>query len=180
MAFREIVQTIKFPEGASDRYKRLNALRRMLDGTLYDGIAYDFATEQENHQYISLLKRRPSAPYNLARIVVDQSSGLMWGGEQMPYIECGTTEDEENEAGKEKHERDRSKVRSIVTNCVLEAVMMVLYGVAAPGSACVVLRVDAERNPVFTIIPGEEGTPIYGPFVPSELIALEWIWPTTA
>lgn len=178
MPYREVVETIEFPAGATERYKRLNALRRLLDNTIYDDIPYSFSQEKtDGGTYIPLLKRRPSAPFNLARIVVDQSSGLLWGGEQMPYVECGTQSDE---AARKKRKADRENLSSLVLNCALDALMMEVYEAAAPGSAAIIVRADADKQPIFSVIWGEEALPVYDPRNPTKLVSLIQVYPTTA
>jgi hypothetical protein len=61
-----------------DRTRRLDVLQRILEGTLYDVLPYEFHDERgAGGEYIPLRSRRPSVRYPLARIAVDDSLSLL-------------------------------------------------------------------------------------------------------
>lgn len=71
------------------RTRALDLLRRVLDGTIYDVLPYDFHEERgAGGEYIPLRHRRPSVRYNLARIVVEDSVSLLFSEGHFPGIDC--------------------------------------------------------------------------------------------
>ncbi|MDR3718383.1 MAG: phage portal protein [Bryobacteraceae bacterium] len=72
----------------SPRTRRLDILRRVLDGTLYDVLPFEFHDERSaSGEYIPLRNRRPSVRYPLARIVVDDSVSLVFGDGHFPTMD---------------------------------------------------------------------------------------------
>ena len=70
------------------RARRLDILRRVLDGTLYDVLPYDFHEERSSAgDYIPLRLRRPSVRYALARIVTEDSVALLFSEGHFPAID---------------------------------------------------------------------------------------------
>jgi hypothetical protein len=73
-----------FPE----RTRRLDILRRVLDGSFYDVLPYEFHEERTaGGEYIPLRQRRPSVRYALARIVVEDSAALLFSDGHFPAID---------------------------------------------------------------------------------------------
>lgn len=71
------------------RTARLVALQRVLCGTQYEHLTYDFQTEKtEGNEYVPLNRRRPSVQSNLCRVVVDDSTALVFGDGHMPTIQA--------------------------------------------------------------------------------------------
>ena len=71
-----------------ERTYRLDMLRRVLDGELYDVLPYPFSEERNRAgEYIPLRQRRPSARYNLCRLVVEDSVGLLFGEGRFPALQ---------------------------------------------------------------------------------------------
>jgi hypothetical protein len=67
------------------RTHRLLMFRRVLDGTLYDALPYEFHEERTGGgEYIPLRMRRPSVRYALARVVVEDAVGLLFGDGRFP------------------------------------------------------------------------------------------------
>ena len=70
------------------RARRLDILRRVLDGTLYDVLPYDFHEERTaSGDYIPLRLRRPSVRYALARIVAEDSVALLFSEGHFPTLD---------------------------------------------------------------------------------------------
>ena len=79
-----IPHDVDFPE----RTRKLEILRRVLDGTLYDVLPYEFHDERSlGGEYIPLRQRRPSVRYNLCRIVVEDSVALVFSEGHFPLID---------------------------------------------------------------------------------------------
>lgn len=62
-------------------------LNAVLDGTIYDSLQHPFADERSlSGDYIPLSERRPSVRYNLCRIVVEDSVGLLFSEGHFPTV----------------------------------------------------------------------------------------------
>lgn len=71
------------------RTARLDILRRVLEGTIYDNLPYQFHDERNGAgEYIPLRLRRPSVRYNLCRGVVEDSVALLFGAAHFPAVEA--------------------------------------------------------------------------------------------
>lgn len=69
------------------RAHRLLMYRRVLDGTLYDALPHEFHEERSaSGEYIPLRMRRPSVRYALARVVVEDAVGLLFGEGMFPRL----------------------------------------------------------------------------------------------
>lgn len=69
------------------RTRILDILKRVLNGTIYDVLTYQFHEERgPGGDYIPLRRRRPSIRYNLCRIVVEDSVSLLFGEGHFPAI----------------------------------------------------------------------------------------------
>lgn len=85
--FKSLADDIKYPQWATERYKRLDMLDRVLDGTLYDHLENDFYTEETyNGQYIPLQKRRPSVNSAFASQIVGVLARKLFTGKHAPNI----------------------------------------------------------------------------------------------
>ncbi|MBV9756363.1 MAG: phage portal protein [Alphaproteobacteria bacterium] len=72
-----------FPE----RTHKLEILRRVLDGSFYDVLPYEFQDERgAGNEYIPLRQRRPSVRYGLCRIVVEDSVALLFSEGHFPTL----------------------------------------------------------------------------------------------
>jgi hypothetical protein len=71
-----------------ERTYRLDVLNRVLDGTLYDALPYEFHDERSaGGEYIPLRQRRPCVRYALAKIVVDDSVALLFSEGHFPTVD---------------------------------------------------------------------------------------------
>ena len=71
------------------RTRSLDILRRVLNGTLYDVLPYQFHQERTGAgEYIPLRNRRPSVRYALCRVVVEDSVSLLFSEGHFPTIDC--------------------------------------------------------------------------------------------
>jgi hypothetical protein len=77
--FETICDTVPEDGTMPARVKRLDVLRRVLDGTIYDGLPYQFYEERNGAgEYVPLRMRRPSVRYGLCRVVVEDSVALLF------------------------------------------------------------------------------------------------------
>jgi hypothetical protein len=91
--FETICDTVPMDGGMPARVRRLDILRRVLDGTIYDGLPYQFHEERNGAgEYVPLRMRRPSVRYGLCRIVVEDSVALLFSDAHFPAVECADLE----------------------------------------------------------------------------------------
>src|SRR5690348_13068171 len=71
----------------AERTRRLDLLRRVLDGSFYDVLPNAFHEERNAAgEYVPLRQRRPSVRYNLCREVVERSVGMLFGEGRFPTL----------------------------------------------------------------------------------------------
>jgi hypothetical protein len=91
--FETICDTIPADSGMPARVRRLDVLRRVLDGTIYDGLTYQFHEERNGAgEYVPLRMRRPAVRYGLCRVVVEDSVALLFSNAHFPAVECADAE----------------------------------------------------------------------------------------
>jgi hypothetical protein len=87
--FETICDTVPVDSGMPARVRRLDVLRRVLDGTIYDGLPYQFHEERNGAgEYVPLRMRRPSVRYGLCRVVVEDSVALLFSNAHFPAVDC--------------------------------------------------------------------------------------------
>ncbi len=87
--FETICGTIPVESGLPARVRRLDILRRMLDGTIYDALPYQFHEERNGAgEYVPLRMRKPSVRYGLCKLVVEDSVALLFSAAHFPAIDC--------------------------------------------------------------------------------------------
>lgn len=86
--FQTIADLIPKDPGVSERARRLQLYRHVLDGTFYDVLPYEFHEERTAAgEYIPLRQRRPSVRYGLARLVVEDSVALLFSEGHFPAFD---------------------------------------------------------------------------------------------
>ena len=86
--FGSICELIPWDRDYPDRTRRLDLFRRVLDGTFYDVLPYEFHQERSaGDEYIPLRKRRPSVRYGLPRVVVEDSVALLFSEGHFPTLD---------------------------------------------------------------------------------------------
>lgn len=86
--FETICGHIPYGRDYPARTWRLEILRRVLNGNLYDALPYQFHDERgASGEYIPLRHRRPSVRYALCRVVVEDSVALLFSEGHFPSIE---------------------------------------------------------------------------------------------
>jgi len=87
--FETICDLIPRDSDYSQRTRTLDILKRVLDGTLYDMLPYQFHEERgAGGEYVPLRRRRPSVRYALCRVVVEDSVSLLFSEGHFPTIDC--------------------------------------------------------------------------------------------
>jgi hypothetical protein len=73
----------------SPRTRALDILQRVLNGTIYNVLPYQFHQERtDGGEYIPLRNRRPSVRYALCRVVVEDSVSLLFSEGHFPTFDC--------------------------------------------------------------------------------------------
>ena len=141
------------------RAGRLALLRRVLDGTLYDALPYEFHEERTAAgEYIPLRQRRPSVRYPLARIVVDDCLALVFSDGHFPTIAASDP-------------ATRTALSDIATECGLNQVMAEAAWRGSIGSVAIQLRVLRTR--VFCrVLDTQYLTPVFDPMEPDALLSV--------
>jgi len=139
------------------RVRRLGILKRVLEGTLYDVLPYEFHEERgAGGEYIPLRHRRPSVRYPLARIVVDDSVSLVFSEGHFPTIDSDDR-------------RVRAVFADLVKECGLNQGMMAAALGGWVGSVALWCRVL--RGRVFVrVLETPYLTPEWDPEAPDELL----------
>jgi hypothetical protein len=140
-----------------DRTRTLDILTRVLNGTLYDVLPFDFYEERgAGGEYVPLRSRRPSVRYPLARIVVEDSLALVFSEGHFPTIDSP--------------DRDAARaLADIATESNLNQVMLDAALRGAVGSVAIQLRVLRGRI-FFRVLDTMFLTPEWDPQAPDELL----------
>lgn len=193
MPFKELQEGVVklWPEGTPNRVIQLDALDRLRDGTIYSTLRYPFSQEfdgQGGQDYIELAKRRPSVRYDLAKIIVDETSAMAFGKGHAPYAEFyDPLEDDAAEGDQGEGESSDSKIdllNKIVAYlrrvALTDAMMVEAMVKGSSGSAAVIVKIKPDKTPWFRIIAGKFGHPTFHEDNPDLLIQLDEIYETTA
>ncbi|PUA19594.1 phage portal protein [Glaciimonas sp. PCH181] len=136
---------------------RLSALRRVIDGTLYDELPHPFHTEKSDAgEYVPLRDRRPSVRYALCRLVVDDSVSMLFSEGHFPGVDC------EDEATKDA-------LVQVIKESALNEVMIDAATRGSVGSVAVMFRV-IEGRVFFEVMETEYLTPTWNPKAPDKLL----------
>lgn len=141
------------------RARRLDLMRRVLDGTLYDALPFEFHDERTSSgEYIPLRQRRPSVRYSLARIVVEDSVALLFSEGHFPVVASPDGD-------------VREALAAIARDAKLNQVMTEAAIRGSVGSACVLLRIL--RGRVFLdVLDTTWLTPTWDPGEPDALLSV--------
>lgn len=170
MAFAELLKGLKVEPGATDRYRLLTALERMLDGKLYDDLEFGYDQEYDtSDEYVPTRRRRPSLQYNLAHLLFATTQGELFGDEQFPTIHAF--------AKRERVPNAEAALADLGDLIGLDILMPQIYEEGQPGSCAIILRTTPSKAPWFEILPGRFCEPVYLPTDPSTIHALKVTYP---
>lgn len=164
MAFRELAQGLRLPQGTSERYRLLEALGRMLTGDLYNDMRFAFDQEKWNGQHINLRERRPSVGLNLAYEITQSTLSELFGDEQFPTVKILNNHEEDDKATEE--------LSGLISELHLPIVLSEAYEEGVIGSVCVVVHKADNGLPYYETLPGKWCEPIYRSPYSDELIAV--------
>jgi len=139
------------------RTRTLDIYKRILDGTLYDVLPYEFHEERTmSGEYVPLRKRRPSVRYGLARLVVEDSVALLFSEGHFPSYDSPDAD-------------VRDALSAIVRDTKLNAVMVEAGLRGSVGSVALELRLLQGR--VFlSVLDTLYLTPEWDPNAPDRLL----------
>jgi hypothetical protein len=127
--FETICDLIPRDNDYAPRTRMLDILRRVLEGTFYDALPYQFHEERgAGGDYIPLRDRRPSVRYALCRVVVEDSISLLFSEGHFPTIDCSDPQ-------------TRDVLADIVSEARLNQVMTDAAIRGSIGSVALLLRV---------------------------------------
>ncbi|MBC7800686.1 MAG: hypothetical protein H7Z10_08685, partial [Gemmatimonadaceae bacterium] len=127
--FQTICDSIAHDPDCSGRARRLSLMRRVLDGTLYDALPFEFHEERSSSgEYIPLRRRRPSVRYALSRVVVEDSVALLFSDGHMPAVASADG-------------AVREAMAAILQECRANVVMTEAAIRGSVGSTCILLRI---------------------------------------
>lgn len=131
--FETIAALIPRDPAYPERTRKLDLLRRVLDGTLYDALPFEFHEERgPGGEYIPLRNRKPSVRSNLCRIVVDDSVALLFSEGRFPAIDSPNRE-------------VRSFLDAVARETRLNEVMIDAALRGSVGSVAILMRVLSNR-----------------------------------
>ena len=141
------------------RTRTLDILTRVLEGTLYNVLPYEFQNERnQGGEYIPLRSRRPSVRYPLPRIVVEDSLALVFSEGHFPTLDCD--------------DRDvRGVLGDIVRESTLNQVMLEAALRGSVGSVAILMRVLRGRV-FFAVLPSLYLAPLWDPEEPDTLVSV--------
>ena len=157
--FQTICDLIPTDMDVSVRARRLDVMRRVLDGTLYDVLPYEFHQERTaGGEYIPLRQRRPSVRYALARVVVEDSVALLFSEGHFPSIASPDAD-------------VQWFLRAVMRECRVNQVMVDAAIRGSVGSVAILLRIL--RGRVFlNVVDTVWLTPVWDPMAPDTLLSV--------
>jgi hypothetical protein len=127
--FKTIADLIPVDHDYPERTRELDIYRRILDGTFYDVLPYEFHEERSSSgDYIPLRQRRPSVRYGLARLVVEDSIALLFSEAHFPSFESSS-------------DQIRKALSDIAHDSKLNAVMVDAGLKGSVGSVAILMRI---------------------------------------
>src|SRR5574340_74272 len=140
-----------------DRAFVIEMRTRIFDGTIYDILPHAFHDEKnEAGEYVPLRQRRPSARYNLCRVVVDDSVSLLFSEGHFPEIE-------------HDDKATREALQKLVKECCLDEAMIDAATRGSVGSVAIFFRV-IEGRVFFDVANTQYLTPQWNPKAPDTLL----------
>ena len=154
--FQAISSCIPQDTDLPDRSRALDIRKRILEGTFYDQLPYEFHQERTSGgEYIPLRQRRPSVRYGLPRMVVEDSVALLFSDGHFPTFESSDP-------------RVRSLLRAVVRETRLNSIMIEAAIRGSIGSAAILLRILSGR-PFYSLLDTTYLEPEWNPEAPDQL-----------
>ncbi len=147
-----------FPKDADFPFRvgRLDMLRSVLNGQLYDNLPYEFHEERNGAgEYVPLRLRKPSVRYGLCRTVVEDSVALLFSAAHFPKLESNDSELVAN-------------LDDIFSEGSLNEIMIDAAIKGSVGSVAVLMKVLRKRV-FFSVLESLYLTPEWDPLAPDTL-----------
>ena len=157
--FQSICDLIPADPDMPERARRLDILRRVLDGSLYDALPHSFHEERTpGGEYIPLRLRRPSVRYAMPRIVTEDSVALLFSEGHFPTVDS-------------PDRTVRDTLAALLKAARTNEVMIDAALRGSIGSVAILLRILAGR-PFFTVMDTVNLTPTWRPDAPDTLASV--------
>ena len=157
--FQTICDLIPSDPDLPSRARRLDVMRRVLEGTLYDVLPYEFHEERTvSGEYIPLRRRRPSVRYALARVVVEDSVALLFSEGHFPALSSPDG-------------AAREMLEGVFRECRVNQVMVEAAIRGSIGSSAILMRI-LKRRVFLSVLDTVWLTPIWDPEAPDTLAAV--------
>ncbi len=154
--FQTICDLVPIDSDMPLRARRLDILRRVLNGTLYEVLPYDFHEERSaSGEYIPLRMRRPSVRYAMPRIVTEDSVALLFSEGHFPTVDS-------------PDRATRDVLGTVFRHCKLNETMIDAAIRGSIGSVAILLRVLSGR-PYFSVMETINLTPTWRADAPDTL-----------
>lgn len=148
----------------SYRQQKLFILRKFFNGSIFDNLLpfhSEYDGENASSQYIKLVKRRPSIIYNLPKIIVNESTGMLFGEQHFPIVRCINKKDESIDAF----------LNYVTKTAKIKKKMLEAAKKGCVGSVCIVLKVLKGKFHL-DVLRTESLTPYFDPMEPEKIIRL--------
>lgn len=143
-----------------ERYYELDFHERLIKGSLYDCLEYAFYQDfNSSNEYIPMRQRRPSTRKGLPKVVVHDSTSLLFSNTHFPSIQCSD-------------KNVQSVLGDAVENLHMQTLMLTAARMGAVGSVAIELCV-LDKQPIFNLLQTKYLTPYYHPKDPRKLIKVE-------
>ena len=157
--FHTIASHVPADPDLPPRARTLTLLRRVLDGTFYDALPYEFHEERTSAgEYIPLRLRRPSVRYALPRIVVENSVALLFSNAHFPTLQSTDAS-------------VRDALAALLRNLNATQLMTEAAVAGSIGTACIQLRILRGR-PFAGLLDPAFLTPVWDPEAPDTLLSV--------
>jgi hypothetical protein len=157
---------LKLDEDWSYRQQKLYILKKFYDSSIYDALPpyqNEYDMDGSNGNYIPIAKRRPSIIYNLPKVIVNESTGMLFGEQHFPIVRC-------NMNG-EKNQKITDFLAYITDSAKIKRKMLQAAKKGAIGSVCIVVKVLKGKF-YLDVMRTQNLTPYFDRMEPEKLIRL--------
>ena len=147
----------------TEREARLFILRLIYEGKLYDCLLPWHKEYEEGgvEGYIPLAKRRPSVIYNIPKIIVDESTSMLFGDSHFPIVRYKSDDDE-------KDQENTNFLTQLIKNSNLKVKMVSAAKKGALGSVCIIVKV-LDTKFYIDVLSTQHLTPVFDYSSPGKL-----------
>jgi len=142
----------------SNRESRLHIYKMFLNGTIYDNLSpfhQEYNSPSDQSSYVKLSLRRPSVIYPIPKIIVDETTSMLFSEDHFPIVRC-------------EHEETTNFLRYITDTCNLRYSMLDAAKIGSIGSVCVLIKI-LEGKYYFEVLGTCDMQPYFNNMRPDEL-----------